>query len=238
MCNAWNHPPECRCGWGGDGHAGKRLFGSDYNQWVPPLDLSRESFTRPNASCPVCGALVFFYKSPDGGRVFFDELGPPWPKHPCTNSTSIPAKLSAAKKLSLHEDRSAWEDQGWRPVHLRYDSEIDKFFSRLHLIKDGVETNLYLRKSSLTRYGKKISILAHLPAHIREIREDVFELSMLDSFARPVQMSCFANLSLARDREPTPVRKSSKKQVKQLPPAPKTQKFTMKRKRRSGSRER
>lgn len=235
MCNAWNHPPECRCGWGGEGHAGKRQVGSDYNQWVPPLDLSRESFTCPNACCPVCGALVFFYKSPDGGRVFFDELGPPWPKHPCTNSTSIPAKLSVAR-LSLHEDRSAWEDQGWRPVQLRYDSEIDKFFSRLNLISGGVETNLYLRKSSLTRYGKKVSIQAHLPAHIREIREDVFELSMLDRFARPVLMSCFANLALARDREPTPVRKPGRKRVKQLPPAPRTQKFTLKRKRRSGSR--
>lgn len=235
MCNAWNHPPECRCGWGGDGHAGKGQFGSDYNQWVPPLDLSRESFTRPNASCPVCGALAFFYKSPDGGRVFFDELGPPWPKHPCTSSTSIPAKLSVAR-LSRQEDRSTWEEQGWRPVQLRYDSEVDKYFSRLHLIKDGVETNLYLRKSSITQYGKKISIQAHLPAHIREIRKDVFELSMLDSFARPVQMSCFANLALARDREPTPVRKSGKKRSKQLPTAPKSQKFKLKRKRRSGLR--
>jgi hypothetical protein len=44
------------------------------------------SYVNPNAHCPVCGAEVYFYQSPYGGRVFFDELGPPWPKHPCTSS--------------------------------------------------------------------------------------------------------------------------------------------------------
>jgi hypothetical protein len=40
---------------------------------------------RPNAKCPVCGAPVYFYQNEFGSRVFFDELGPPWPKHPCTD---------------------------------------------------------------------------------------------------------------------------------------------------------
>src|SRR6266705_4741986 len=44
------------------------------------------SYVNPNTHCPVCGAEVYFYQSPSGGRVFFDELGPPWPKHPCTSS--------------------------------------------------------------------------------------------------------------------------------------------------------
>ncbi|WP_336368307.1 hypothetical protein [Marinobacter sp. C2H3] len=186
MCNAWNHPPECRCGLGGEGHAVKRQVGSSYNQWVPPLDLSRESFTRPNTSCPVCGASVFFYQSPDNGWVFFDDLGPPWPKHPCTDSRAIPARLTVEKR-KLPEYCPAWEYEGWCPIQLRYDSEVDKFFSRLHLIMDGVETNLYFRKSALTRYGRTVPIEAYLPAHVRETRENVYELSMLDTFARPVQ---------------------------------------------------
>lgn len=37
----------------------------------------------PNARCPVCGAWVYFYANEHGSRVYFDELGPPWPKHPC-----------------------------------------------------------------------------------------------------------------------------------------------------------
>jgi hypothetical protein len=28
---------------------------------------------------------VFFYRSPHNGRVFFDDVGWPWPKHPCTD---------------------------------------------------------------------------------------------------------------------------------------------------------
>lgn len=39
---------------------------------------------RPNGECPVCKQPVFFYQNANGSRVFFDELGPPWPKHPCT----------------------------------------------------------------------------------------------------------------------------------------------------------
>jgi hypothetical protein len=40
----------------------------------------------PNAECPVCSAPVFFYQNVHGSRVFFDELGPPWPKHPCIHN--------------------------------------------------------------------------------------------------------------------------------------------------------
>jgi hypothetical protein len=43
------------------------------------------AFVNPNAKCPVCGVSVFYYQNEHGSRVFFDELGPPWPKHPCTD---------------------------------------------------------------------------------------------------------------------------------------------------------
>lgn len=33
--------------------------------------------------CPVCGAEVFFHTNGNGDVVFFDDLGWPWPKHPC-----------------------------------------------------------------------------------------------------------------------------------------------------------
>lgn len=88
-CNGWNHGPGCTCGWGGDtggGGAGAvhHLRPADGRIWSS-AGLGAESFTTPNARCPVCGESVFFYQSSAGGRVFFDELGPPWPKHPCTD---------------------------------------------------------------------------------------------------------------------------------------------------------
>jgi hypothetical protein len=43
-------------------------------------------FVNPNADCPECGERVFFYQNRFGSRVYFDELGKPWPKHPCTDN--------------------------------------------------------------------------------------------------------------------------------------------------------
>lgn len=43
-------------------------------------------WVKANALCPVCGAAVFFYSNEFGSRVYFDEVGPPWPKHPCTDN--------------------------------------------------------------------------------------------------------------------------------------------------------
>ena len=73
------------------GHAVSR---DDWPSWVPqPIEYAYTSddagspsrnITIPNARCPVCGDPVFFFMAANGGRVFFDDLGPPWPKHGCT----------------------------------------------------------------------------------------------------------------------------------------------------------
>lgn len=36
----------------------------------------------------MCGETVFFYQSPYSGWVFFDSLGWPWPRHPCTDKNA------------------------------------------------------------------------------------------------------------------------------------------------------
>lgn len=56
-------------------------------------------YVYPNAVCPECGQPVFFYQNEYGSRVYFDELGPPWPKHPCTDQTAI-----AKARYSLPRD--------------------------------------------------------------------------------------------------------------------------------------
>lgn len=82
-CNAWNHAPDCDCGWGGTFYGHSQGI-SQALAWP----LAAGSWVNPNARCPVCSAEVFFYKSPTGGRVYFDALGPPWPKHPCISGGS------------------------------------------------------------------------------------------------------------------------------------------------------
>lgn len=105
MCNAWNHSPGCSCGWGG-GWKGGSLFSSTKSIPTPIRTVHgfsnqySDSYTNPNARCPVCGASVFFYRSPSDGKVYFDELGPPWPKHPCTDN-SISQSTGSPKKSFL-----------------------------------------------------------------------------------------------------------------------------------------
>lgn len=117
MCNAWNHPIDCTCGWGGDGHLGKR---TDSNSTTNEIRLfansNPQSYTIPNAKCPICGEPVFFYKSENDGSVFFDELGPPWPKHPCTDNANnySPNEYNFSQSNPLRE----WEKNGWIPVVL------------------------------------------------------------------------------------------------------------------------
>ncbi len=92
-CNAWNHSFNCDCGWGGYNYGSSRLKSGSVKYIKVPngLDWNKakvtyETYVDPNARCPVCGDDVFFYQSPYGGRVFFDELGPPWDKHKCTDN--------------------------------------------------------------------------------------------------------------------------------------------------------
>ncbi len=73
-----------------------------------------ESVTNPNASCPVCGASVFYYQNNYGSRVFFDELGPDWPKHPCTDNGKY--KYSPQKRKTENRKTYAWELNGWTPL--------------------------------------------------------------------------------------------------------------------------
>jgi hypothetical protein len=109
ICNAFNHPPNCECGWGGVWYGAT----ADRATWLfdrpahHPRQLGRQSGTfqpisrgdtRPNTVCPVCGEPVYFYVSPYGGRVFFDDLGPPWPKQPCTDHSQARSRKSLQRR--------------------------------------------------------------------------------------------------------------------------------------------
>lgn len=133
VCNAWNHPANCNCGWGGDtgglGHIGSgvRLETKVVDGFTWRLDRKPDyqSFINPNAYCPVCNAIVFFYQSPFGGRVFFDNLGPPWPKHPCTDSGSTAQNrrsnhnfVFGPKNLSTPQSQTKYSKDSWRPLIL------------------------------------------------------------------------------------------------------------------------
>ncbi len=54
-------------------------------------------YINPNAKCRECGEPVFYYQNEFGSRVFFDELGPPWPKHPCTDQGLTPSNTGSGR---------------------------------------------------------------------------------------------------------------------------------------------
>lgn len=89
------------------------------------IAFNKRSFTIPNASCPECGEPVFFYVNDYGSRVFFDELGPPWPKHPCTDlkaESVIPKGAGRARRV---KEEYLWESDGWRPFCIKKIKRLD-----------------------------------------------------------------------------------------------------------------
>ncbi len=86
---------------------------------------------RPNARCPVCGLPVFFYSNMYGSRVFFDELGPPWPKHPCTdqsqNSQHGPSSPSTPSLRPLRHVRKYAHGSAFKAVVVTADVYVQRY---------------------------------------------------------------------------------------------------------------
>jgi hypothetical protein len=95
----YNHYSNCACGWcvysdrpHGPGGGNSGAFRPEFERRDAETFLKRHSvnsiagcYLNPNARCPVCAVPVFFYANRFGSRVYFDDLGPPWPKLPCTD---------------------------------------------------------------------------------------------------------------------------------------------------------
>lgn len=67
----------------------------------------------PNSTCPVCGAAVYFYSNTAGSKVYFDELGPPWPKHPCMDSRQFERYNAWLSLPRPGAEASAYSAPGW-----------------------------------------------------------------------------------------------------------------------------
>lgn len=209
MCNAWNHSPGCDCGWGGEGHTGHSHasgFGTSYSSgtddwWVPSLTNTYTSYVNPNASCPICGALVFFYQSPSGGRVFFDELGPPWPKHPCTDNSSRPIRprLVDAEhpKASSAQQPYAWQREGWQPFVIRSILGIDKNFLKISGSTGEASMCFYLQRL-VEHHLHDDSLSERSLAQFRTLSDSLYQLSILLPNGVPITVNAFVLLSDAR----------------------------------------
>lgn len=93
-CNGNNHELDCDCGWGG---IWRGKFSSS--------DHENGTFTL-NAKCPVCSQPVYYYQNSRGSKVFFDEIGHPWPKHPCTINKECEKKIVSSSIVWIDKNKS------------------------------------------------------------------------------------------------------------------------------------
>jgi hypothetical protein len=102
-----NHFSDCTCGWCfKTGYGSYEAISVNNSQWrandqLRDLGISRVNkascFVNPNANCPVCGAWVYCYENEFGSKVYFDDLGGNWPKHPCTDRKTTTNSQAKAK---------------------------------------------------------------------------------------------------------------------------------------------
>ena len=103
--------------WGGSDASHQHLL--DRLRNARALGSESARYLIPNATCPVCGAEVFFFQNEHGSRVFFDELGTPWPKHPCTDVSSA-IQISENQASSVcSPDARADDDVSWLGLCMR-----------------------------------------------------------------------------------------------------------------------
>ncbi|BCO09291.1 hypothetical protein GF1_16670 [Desulfolithobacter dissulfuricans] len=136
-------------------------------------DYSYSSFVNPNATCPVCGNSVFYYESRYGGKVYFDSLGPPWPKHLCTNNIDI---TTIKKNISQYK---SWMLCSWQPFQIEMIEELQNNFSKVTgtILSNEKQQVFYLKKN----YGtpkKLYENICHIKIlHNQTIIVSTFEIS-------------------------------------------------------------
>lgn len=207
MCNAWNHRPGCTCGWGGFGHLGGRsqyaAFAAGPRTW--------DSYVNPSARCPVCGAAVYFFQSASGGRVFFDHLGPPWPKHPCTDNGRPLTSLDTRSGSTIPNSAPPpWAEAGWTPLLEVSATDLTPALIRLEAELQKTRLVMYVPKYLMGTLLNPIIELKTLPAHIKPAGDGVYRIELLNSSGRPLEILAFTSMAeaLARAESRIPLRKS------------------------------
>lgn len=112
------------------------------------------SLTIPNASCPECGSKVFYYENEHGSKVFFDSLGPPWPKHPCTDlsENSNQSKKTFSRKWKQFYIREMQNRQSvsghitiWRGFSISVEGDIGATYELYSLSELNLQSVIHKR---------------------------------------------------------------------------------------------
>ena len=128
-CNGHQHLEGCDCDFGPRART--------TSEWL----TGYESYVNPNSKCPECNAAVFFYQSPLGGQVYFDELGHPWPKHPCTDRSRKTTTRTDSRRVT--PDTPEWKRDGWQPFAIHHNRTDSKYVELAGFIVGGRSVSLH-----------------------------------------------------------------------------------------------
>lgn len=87
--------------------------------------------------CPGCQRKAFFFSCDCGSKVFFDELGAPWPKHDCEYQDML--------------DFLKWYAENWREIGLT----VDEAALKMSQISQGVLSPAQCKAALLRAIKKK-----------------------------------------------------------------------------------
>ena len=198
MCNAWNHSSTCPCGWGGVGHKGRATISTKaFSFWprnIPPIIGDVRSFSVPNASCPVCGATVFYYCNDYGSSVFFDEPGPPWSKHPCTDKGKQLAPKALTKTPLPKSDHFAkWERAGWKLATPKAIVAQDKYIYKVHvsLVASKVDRTLYVTRQTVPAEVDIEKLVHNKFIFVKELSETYIKISVLNTKLKELEFPAY-----------------------------------------------
>lgn len=172
------HYDFCSCGWcHGRPHYNVPTWPDASNiPRVNCVSYSIDSYSR-YTDCPVCHQEVFYYHSPDDGRVFFEHPGPPWPRHPCTSDGTLTPPRVRIKRFDGRSPIDYLQQDGWLPVtitsaffysKIRLDSEVP--YTRVHVRTPDYDVQVWFVETEDLDFLSK-------PLYFRPSRSGIIELA-------------------------------------------------------------
>jgi hypothetical protein len=136
--------------------------------------------------------------------VFFDDVGPPWPKHPCTDTSITESDRQPpllARSLTTFA-RPKWLEEGWVPMIVGTLSNVESGRLRFQSIRTtwaGAEITIYLKGWEVKRGGMY---------HVKRITDERFSICELcvnaENAVRVRLLDAFSCVTEVRPNIPEP----------------------------------
>ena len=160
---------------------------------------SSESYVNPNAHCPVCGDQVFFYRSSFGGRVFFDNLGWPWPKHPCTDNPQSQSGIVRSATPSRLTTFRAKNGEGIQLYKLDVVEEVDQYlYLKFCKMKERVIFTSSVTLARFTELDVTMKDLQSAPSFVVRTRDDHRLVEFISGRKKRIESIALPRINAAR----------------------------------------